>query len=106
MSESFVVCNKPPKLAVPKSGVQMDGAGQATIPGSASGTVADIVGIQYRVDGGPWMSAEADDGVFDSPSEGFKVVAEKLASGTRKVEIQAVDAAGNASSETVEVKIK
>lgn len=106
IGEAFVICNKPPKLNVFKSGIKIDEAGRATITGSAVGALADIVGVQYRVDGGAWVSAAPDDGMFDSPEERFTVVTDVLASGTRKVEVQAVDAAGNASSETVEVKTK
>jgi hypothetical protein len=106
VSECFSVCNKPPKVSVFKTGVQTNAAGQATVLGTASGTIADVVGVQYRIDGGGWMAAAADDGVFDSPQEAFRVVTDKLASGSHKVEVQAVDAAGNASSDTVEVKVK
>lgn len=105
ISEPFMVCNKPPKLAVAKSGVQTNATNQTTITGTASGT-ADVVGVQYRVDGKGWMSAAAGDGVFDSPEESFSVLTDAMVAGTHKIELQAVDAAGNASSDNVEVKIK
>ena len=106
VSESFIVCNKPPNLTVFKSGVKTGKSGQTTLTGSVSGTAADIVGVQYRIDAGAWVSAAADDGVFDSPSEAFTVVTDEMASGSHKIEVQAVDAAGNASSETVEIKVE
>lgn len=105
VSESFVICNTPPKLVVYKTGTELKAAGSATITGSATSKLVEIAGVQYRVDGGEWAAAVAEDGVFDSPYETFSLTTDKLDIGAHKVEVQAIDMAGNASSEIVEVKV-
>jgi hypothetical protein len=39
--------------------------------GLASGVGYTVAAVQYRVDAGPWQSAQAQDGAFDSPTELF-----------------------------------
>lgn len=105
VSEPFIVCNTPPKLRLYRRAMQLTEPGAAVLRGSAAGKLAEVVGVQYRIDGGDWMAAAADDGMFDSPYEGFTVTTDKFKPGVYKVEIQAVDAAGNASTATIEVKV-
>lgn len=102
----FTVCNKPPKISVHKSRIQATASGSATIAGWVSAAAADIVGVQFRVDSGSWTAAKADDGVFDSPLEDFTVETDALPAGKHKIELQAIDAAGNASGGTYEVTVK
>jgi len=105
ISEPFVVCNKAPEVKLGRQTVSMKGAASATITGTASSKLVEIAGVQYRVDGGDWSAASADNGIFDSPSEDFTITTPSLSTGSHKVEVQAVDTAGNASSKTVEVKV-
>ena len=105
ISEPFVICNKPPKLDTFKKSMELKAVGPATINGTASSELLEISGVQYRVDGGEWASAQPDDGVFDSPSESFTVTTATLKAGSHKVDIQAIDAAKNATSQTIEVKV-
>ncbi|MCL5103794.1 MAG: hypothetical protein M1133_06725 [Armatimonadetes bacterium] len=106
ISEPLIVCNTPPKVELlSKKSVEIKGVGAATIKGTATSKLIEISGVQYRVDGGAWVAAAADDGIFDSPEEAFTFTTTSLTVGTHKVEVQAVDTAGNAASQTVEVKV-
>lgn len=105
ISEPFVICNKAPEIKLGRKTVTMKGAASATITGTAESKLVEIAGVQYRVDGGDWAAASADNGIFDSPTEDFTINTPSLSVGTHKVEVQAIDAAGNASSQTVEVKV-
>ena len=88
-----------------RKSVTVKGASTATITGTASSERVEIAGVQYRVDGGEWAAAAADSGLFGSPTENFTITTSELSAGTHKVEVQAIDAAGNAASATVEVKV-
>ncbi len=105
ISEPFVVCNKAPDIKLGRKSIVMKGAASATITGVASSKLVEIAGVQYRVDGGEWAAASSDSGMFDSPSEEFTITTSSLSTGSHKVEVQAIDAAGNASDQTVEVKV-
>ena len=105
ISEPLVVCNAAPKVSVTPKKLELKGAGSAAITGSATAKAVEITGVQFKVDTGSWMAATAVDGMFDSSSEEFTLTTESLAVGDHKVEVQAVDAAGNAASSTVEVKV-
>lgn len=105
ISEPFVICNKAPEIKLGRKSVTMKGAASATITGTAESKLVEIVGVQYRVDDGDWAAASPNDAIFDSPTEDFTINTPSLSTGTHKVEVQAIDAAGNASSATVEVKV-
>ena len=105
ISEPFVVCNKAPEIKLGRKTMEMKAAAAATINGTATSKLVEIAGVQYRVDGGDWAAASPDTGMFDSPTEEFTVTTPSLATGSHKVEVQAIDAAGNAASATVEVKV-
>ena len=105
ISEPFVVCNTAPKVTLYARAVEVKGAGSATIKGAASSKLVEVTGVQYRVDGGAWAAAAPADGVFDSPYEQFTITTDSLAVGDHKVEAEAIDAAGNASTATVDVKV-
>jgi hypothetical protein len=55
------------------------------------GIVADV---QYRVNGGSWQSAQAQDGTFDSDDEMFSLALDSLAAGRHLIEARAVDVNG------------
>jgi len=105
ISEPFTVCNKAPEIKLGRKSIEMKGAASATITGAATSKLVEIAGVQYRVDGGDWAAASADSGMFDSSSEDFTIKTPSLTTGAHRVEVQAIDAAGNAASATVEVKV-
>lgn len=105
ISEPFTVCNKAPEVKLGRRTLQMKAATSATITGTASSKMIEITGVQYRVDGGDWAAAEPDSGMFDSPTEEFTITTPNLSTGSHKVEVQAIDAAGNAATATVDVKV-
>lgn len=50
-----------------------------------------ITRVEYRVDGGAWYPAQAQDGQFDSYREGFAFTTDPLPSGSHTLELQVVD---------------
>ena len=81
-----------------------------TISGEAfelqSGVVANV---QYRMDGGLWRPAQAQDGAFDSGGEPFTLAVDPLPVGTHLIEARATDVNGktevNFASQQVTVKM-
>lgn len=59
-------------------------------------TVSRITKVEYRVDGGPWRLADADDGAFDGHEENFTFVTPPLPAGSHIVEARAFSTEGNA----------
>ncbi len=105
ISNPITICNTPPKLVLYAKKLDLRQGQRAEITGSASSALADIVGVQYRVDSGTWMAASPNDGIFDSTYETFNVVMDSLSVGSHKIEVQAVDAAGNAATSSVEADV-
>lgn len=58
-------------------------------------TINKIKDVQYRVDGGSWISALPVDGIFDSNIEYFTFTTPALLSGTHTMEVRALNTAGN-----------
>lgn len=54
-----------------------------------------IVQVEYRVNGGPWQMAQAQDGVFDSSYEPFALALDLTEAGVYVIETFATDALGN-----------
>jgi len=50
---------------------------------------------EYSIDAGPWMVAEAEDGVTDSPSETFRLRLSGFKTGERLLTVRVTDAGGN-----------
>lgn len=105
ISAQITVCNTAPMIAIRKGVINADASGQAKISGIASAKSIEIAGVQYRVDGGDWNAAVPDEGMFDSLSSPFTIVTDKLSTGMHKLDIEAVDTAGNASTETIQIKV-
>lgn len=76
-----------------------------TVHGSAKTGVADIVRVSYRVDKGSWMAAIAQDGMFDQPTEDWRVVTDPLTKGDHTIEVKVTDEADNSTSATTKVTI-
>ena len=66
------------------------------------GTATDesgIVNIEYRIDSGDWISAEAIDGAFTSTIEVFRIdITTALSTGIHEIGIRATDGAGNTTT--------
>ncbi|MGI6296396.1 MAG: SpoIVB peptidase S55 domain-containing protein [Armatimonadota bacterium] len=105
ISDPFTICNKGPELKLGRKTMTVKGASTATITGTATSGLVEIAGVQYRVDGGDWAAASADSGMFAGPAESFTITTSKLTEGAHKVEVQAIDTAGNSSTATVDVKV-
>ncbi|MFQ6100536.1 MAG: hypothetical protein ACE5OS_04800 [Anaerolineae bacterium] len=54
-----------------------------------------VANVQYRVVGGPWQSADAQDGAFDSDYEPFTLEIGSLDAGMYLIEARAIDGDGN-----------
>jgi hypothetical protein len=105
VSDPFVVCNSSPRVVLYQRSVVLKAAGPLIATGSAASKMIEVTGVQFRVDGGAWMAAASEDGMYDSGYEMFKVTTGTLSVGSHKVEVQAVDSAGNASTETLDVTV-
>ncbi|MFH1681450.1 MAG: FlgD immunoglobulin-like domain containing protein [Candidatus Eisenbacteria bacterium] len=61
-------------------------------------TLNTIVRVEYRIDGGSWIEAEAEDGAFDSDAEDFLFTTEALSETVHVVEARAVTSTGNSDT--------
>ncbi len=59
-------------------------------------TVSRIIKVEYRVDGGPWRPADADDDAFDEYEENLTFVTPPRSAGPHVVEARAFNTEGNA----------
>jgi len=64
-----------------------------------------IVGVQYRIDKGEWLSAEPLNGLFDSAFEIFRLKTEPLEPGEHTLTIKAFNAAGKSIEQELKFKI-
>jgi hypothetical protein len=104
LSERFVVANRAPLLLLSEAKINADRT--VELSGIALHRVAPVTGVQYRVDGGPWMAASAVDGLFDSGVETFEARTEPLAAGAHTIEVTAFAASGVSASEKTSVAVK
>ena len=103
ISPSFLVANTPPTLTL---GAQSLGGDRSlTLHGVALTKTAFVKAVQGRADGGDYVAALADDGLFDSTLEPFTLTLGPLPAGTHTVEVQAIDMAGNATTQKVSVVV-
>lgn len=98
------ICNTPPRLTLandplvmPDRTVHLNGETAAGIP---------ISGVDYRVDKAEWVSAAAQDGIFDSERERFEIRTPPLEAGEHTLEVRAVDAAGNHTEQSRKVTVR
>lgn len=106
ISDPFIVVNKPPRVVAFQKHLSIREDKSVVLPGYSYQTLAEIAGVEYRVDTGEWTAASADDGIFDSPNEAFTIRTLPLDSGERTIEVKAIDAAGNAATTKVKVKVE
>ena len=68
-------------------------------PGELHGLVSDdfscIAQIAYRVQGGEWILLDAEDGIFDTAEEFFKIILPTSLQPGQTLEIKGMDSAGN-----------
>lgn len=89
----ILVCNTAPQAIVTGEPV-VDAERRVRLSGRAQAG-APIAGVDYRVDEEEWISAAAEDAIFDSESERFELQTAALEAGERTIEVRVVDAAGN-----------
>ena len=97
VSTSIIVCNSAPTIHVlGKPQVRPDRS--VFVRGVATQALASITAVQYRVDNGDWISATADDGIFDSSRETFQFSTVPLSHGKHSIEILAFNSATEQNS--------
>lgn len=78
--------------------------------GSATGSNTIITAVQYRVDNGTWLTAQAVDGAFDETQEDFlfEIDSSTLATGSHTVQARAIISGGfmdsSPANETLQVE--
>jgi SpoIVB peptidase S55 len=104
ISEPFVIVNAAPTLTLGGT-PRVSPDRRVALEGRATQSLITITAVQYRVDGGEWLAAAPQDGLFDSSQEGFALVTAPLTPGRHKVEVAAFNAANNKTLQQVEVII-
>jgi hypothetical protein len=76
------------------------------VEGEASDqTGGQVRGVRVAIDGGPWQALPANDGLFDSASEGFRATLPSPGPGDHDVVVQALDADENPGATAVVVTL-
>ena len=91
-SQPFTVDHTPPEFT--RVDVSSS-AGGLTVSGVVTDSASQVMFVDVAVDYGAWRPAFADDGMFDSRSESFRLVIEGLESGEHAVSVRAADRPGN-----------
>ena len=104
ISEPFVIVNAAPALTLGQS-PYIGPDRRVALEGRATQSLITITAVQYRVDGGEWLSAAAKDGLFDSAQEGFALLTAPLSPGKHTLEVAAFNAANNKTLQQVEVTV-
>jgi len=97
------IVNNAPKVLLADTSITVGADRTVRFHGSADGHESPIVSVSYRVDAGPWFLAAADGGLFDAPHVSFKAETEPLPAGDHKIEVEAVNAAGDKATTSVSV---
>ncbi len=104
VSERIYIANRLPLLLVSEAKVGADR--RVEIRGVALHRTAPVSGVQYRVDGGQWLSAQPADGLFDTTLETFVLRTDALPAGQHTVEVAAFVASGVSAAEKRAVEVK
>ncbi|MDW8050903.1 MAG: SpoIVB peptidase S55 domain-containing protein [Armatimonadota bacterium] len=91
---------------VPAEQASKEGASQSDNKRRAPQLSVPIVGVQYKVGNGEWLSAEPLDGMFDSAFEAFRIRTEALPAGEHTLTIKAFNAAGGSTETQQKVKVE
>jgi hypothetical protein len=103
VSPPFLIANALPNLLVGTPTIGGDKS--VTVRGTVLTQTAFVKAVQAKVDDGDPIAAVADDGLFDSTLESYTLITPPLSSGPHKIEVQAVDQAGNITTQQASVKI-
>ena len=103
VSASFLIANALPTLTLGTPFVAPDKT--VLLRGTAATGLAFVRAVQGRVDGGDFVAASAEDGLFDSTQETWSLTLPALSSGRHQIEVQALDQAGNTVTHTVAVTV-
>ena len=100
----FAVDNSPPAVKTDAPVIAIDKT--VSITGTATSGLVFVKAVQFTIDTGTdTMAAAAVDGLFDSPSEPFKLTTLPLTSGVHKINITVYDWSGNTGTSTVNVTV-
>jgi hypothetical protein len=102
---SLTIVNAKPAVSIAEKDTQIGKDLSVSIHGTSKSGQADIVRVSYRVDKGPWMAAIAVDGIFDEPTEDWRIATDPLTKGDHTIEVKATDEADNSTSATTKVTI-
>ena len=103
VSQPFLIVNTAPTLTLGVPTVSADKT--VTLHGVAQTKLAFVQAVQAKTDGGDAVAASADDGLFDSTQEPWTLILPALTSGPHKIEVTALDQAGNKAAQTVSVSV-
>ena len=102
VSEPFSIDNTPPRVT---SLDARAGASGVEVSGAAEDGEGWLQRLDLAIDDGAWHSLAPDGGLSDSPKLSFKTVLKDLGPGPHLLSVRAVDAAGNAATRAVRVKV-
>ena len=104
VSDEVVVDNTPPSVTKYK----LEKAGKKiTMRFTVSDELSAIGKVEYTVDSDTnWIGTVPDDLIYDSTSEDFTIVVDKLSAGQHIISLKLVDAVGNTAYKTYEVNIE
>ena len=92
VSQPFTVDHTPPEFSRVEVSSNADGM---TVSGVVEDSASRVMFVDVSVDYGPWTPAFAEDGMFDSRSESFRLLVEGLKDGEHAVSVRAADRPGN-----------
>jgi len=103
-AEAFVwVDNTSPEVLVFRSSVSVSEAGTVAATGMARDVTSPIRSVEYRIDDGEWQSVALS--AVETSIAAFTITTEALDPGERSLEARAFDAAGNAGTDKVAVRV-
>jgi len=98
ISKTFAVDNNPPLLLFPPDSYKQSEQKKVSGRAVALDDVSAIVSAEFRVDGGEWQAATAQDSIFDSRWEDIIFETDPLTEGEHSIELRTRDAAGNTAT--------
>ncbi|HEY3269456.1 MAG TPA: hypothetical protein VGM37_21290 [Armatimonadota bacterium] len=100
-----LICNAKPTVSVFDRNTVVAADKTVTLQGESVSPLAAIVRVSYRVDKGQWLAASAQDGIFDSPRERWRIATDALPKGDHAIEVKATDEVDNSGTATAKVTI-
>jgi len=97
VSAPFLVDGTPPVIEALDLAVR---SGRVAVEGAARDAGSPIDRVDVAVDYGEWKAAFPGDGMFDSPTESFRLDAGAVAAGEHALAVRVSDTAGNSAVET------